>query len=96
MMHDAFKLMHSGKIDTFVIVTCDKDFITPIQLLRQSGAYVHGMGLKDKTPELLMKACNRFSILDEPAPVPTSEPQSSSQPETVQKTIPNPVRPASR
>ena len=66
MMHDAFKLMHSGKIDTFVIVTCDKDFITPIQLLRQSGAYVHGMGLKDKTPELLIESCNQFSILDEP------------------------------
>ena len=91
MMHDAFKLMHSGKIDTFVIVTCDKDFITPIQLLRQSGAYVHGMGLKDKTSGLLMESCNRFSILDESVTVSVPKPQSSPQPETVKKTAVNPV-----
>lgn len=79
MMHDAFKLMHSGKIDTFVIVTCDKDFITPIQLLRQSGAYVHGMGLFGKTSELLVEACDRYSILDESSVAPEQNPP---QPET--------------
>ena len=84
MMHDAFKLMHSGKIDTFVIVTCDKDFITPIQLLRQSGAYVHGMGLHEKASELLMESCDRFSILDEPVTI-----QTQIQPE--QKTTINPI-----
>ena len=55
MMHDAFKLIHSGKIDTFVIVTNDSDFVTPIQLLRQSGAFVHGMGNEGKAQELLVQ-----------------------------------------
>lgn len=96
MMHDAFKLMHSGKIDTFVIVTCDKDFITPIQLLRQSGAYVHGMGLKGKSSDLLIEACNRFSVLDEPVTtvVQEAKPQSDkkkSQPKPAKKPAENPV-----
>lgn len=64
MMHDAFKLIHSGKIDTFVIVTNDSDFITPIQLLRQSGAFVHGLGNTDKCSELLTASCNQFDYLD--------------------------------
>lgn len=64
MMHDAFKLVHSGKIDTFVIVTNDSDFITPIQLLRQSGAYVHGMGNAGKAHKLLVQCCNQFDWLD--------------------------------
>ena len=96
MMHDAFKLMHSGKIDTFVIVTCDKDFITPIQLLRQSGAYVHGMGLKDKSSELLIESCNRFSILDEPVVTPEPKPKvqqakAKSKPKPAQQPAANPV-----
>ena len=65
MMHDAFKLMHSGKIDTFVIVTCDRDFVTPIQLLRQSGAYVHGMGVYGRVSDILQDACNCYSLLAE-------------------------------
>ena len=64
MMHDAFKLTHSGKIDTFVIVTNDSDFITPIQLLRQSGAFVHGLGNIEKCSELLTSSCNQFDFLD--------------------------------
>ncbi|KEQ17584.1 NYN domain-containing protein [Endozoicomonas numazuensis] len=67
MMHDAFKLIHSGKIDTFVIVTNDSDFITPIQLLRQSGAFVHGLGNMDKCSELLTSSCNQFDYLEEEA-----------------------------
>ena len=65
MTHDAFKLMHSGKIDTFVIVTCDRDFVTPIQLLRQSGAYVHGMGVYGRVSDILQEACNCYSLLVE-------------------------------
>ncbi|WP_419835366.1 NYN domain-containing protein [Endozoicomonas atrinae] len=65
MMHDAFKLVHSGKIDTFVIVTNDSDFITPIQLLRQSGAYVHGIGIHGKCASLLKESCNTFDLMIE-------------------------------
>ncbi len=66
MMHDAFKLAHSGKINTFVIVTNDNDFITPIQLLRQSGTFVLGIGNTGKCSELLIQSCNEFSLLNEP------------------------------
>ena len=65
MMHDAFKLVHSGKIDTFVIVTNDSDFITPNQLLRQSGAYVHGVGTKGKCASLLEESCDSFDWMIE-------------------------------
>lgn len=64
MMHDAFKLAHSGKINTFVIVTNDSDFITPIQLLRQSGAFVHGVGVLNRCSEYLRNACNQFTYLE--------------------------------
>lgn len=63
MMYDAFKLVHSGKINTFVIVTNDSDFITPIQLLRQSGAYVHGVGIRGKCASLLEEACDSFDLM---------------------------------
>lgn len=65
MMYDAFKLVHSGKIDTFVIVTNDSDFITPIQLLRQSGAYVHGVGIRGKCASLLEESCDSFDLVTE-------------------------------
>ena len=64
MMHDAFKLAHSGKISIFVIVTNDSDFITPIQLLRQSGAFIHGVGLLNRCSEQLKNACNKFTYLE--------------------------------
>ena len=65
LMHDAFKLVYSGKIETFVIVTNDSDFVTPIQLLRQSGAYVHGIGIEGKCSSLLPESCNSFDFMDE-------------------------------
>ena len=65
MMHDAFKLVYSGKIETFVIVTNDSDFVTSIQLLRQSGAYVHGIGINGKCSSLLPESCNSFDLMVE-------------------------------
>ncbi len=61
MMYDAFKLLHSGKVNNFVIVTHDSDFATPILLIRQSGGYVHGFGEQGRTPEALPEACDAFT-----------------------------------
>ncbi|WP_461537505.1 NYN domain-containing protein [Spongorhabdus nitratireducens] len=61
MMYDAFKLLHSGKVQHFVIVTHDSDFATPILLIRQSGGYVHGYGELGRTPEALPEACDTFT-----------------------------------
>ncbi|WP_067586746.1 NYN domain-containing protein [Endozoicomonas ascidiicola] len=101
MMHDAFKLVHSGKIDTFVIVTNDSDFITPIQLLRQSGAYVHGIGIKGKCASLLKESCNTFDLMTEKSeaqvsPVTTTVKTTSPQPrpKAKQKATPQPKTPA--
>ena len=90
MMHDAFKLIHSGKIDTFVIATNDSDFITPIQLLRQSGAFVHGIGNKEKCSELLIESCNKFSFLNEELSIAPQAPVQS-QPSLVK--TPKPKQP---
>ena len=85
MMHDAFKLIHSGKIDTFVIATNDSDFITPIQLLRQSGAFVHGIGNKEKCSELLAESCDKFSFLNEEGLSVASHAHLQSQPTLANK-----------
>ena len=88
MMHDAFKLIHSGKIDTFVIVTNDSDFVTPIQLLRQSGAFVHGMGNEGKAQELLVQCCNQYSWVDaEEISQPANSPASRTLSKTTVKKI---------
>lgn|GEM_PF-4014004 len=80
MMHDAFKLVHSGKIDTFVIVTNDSDFITPIQLLRQSGAYVHGIGIAEKCSAQLKDACNTFDLMSVNGELPVTSMIKKAQP----------------
>lgn len=90
MMHDAFKLVHSGKIDTFVIVTNDSDFITPIQLLRQSGAYVHGIGIKGKCASLLKESCNTFDLM-----IGSSEPLMATATENIKPASPPPKPKAS-
>ncbi len=93
MMHDAFKLVHSGKIDTFVIVTNDSDFVTPIQLLRQSGAYVHGIGIKGKCASLLEESCNTFNLMvekDEPQATPVPEKPKPATPKPKAKASPQP------
>ncbi|OED50514.1 hypothetical protein ACH42_01005 [Endozoicomonas sp. (ex Bugula neritina AB1)] len=90
MMHDAFKLIHSGKIDTFVIATNDSDFITPIQLLRQSGAFVHGIGNKEKCSELLIESCNKFSFLNEEELSAVPLTHEKSQPPLLNKPKPKP------
>ena len=63
MMYDAFKLLHTGKTAKFVVVTNDHDFITPIQLLRQSGGVVHGFAEQGKARDVLVRSCDKFSYL---------------------------------
>ncbi len=63
MMYDAFKLLHSGKVGIFLVVTNDGDFLTPIQLIRQSGGYVHGFADRGKVKNELVRACDTFSFI---------------------------------
>lgn len=88
MVIDAMDLLHSGMYDTFALVSSDSDF-TPLAIrLRESGAYIIGVG-ENKTPEAFRNACDDFLLLDfmsqedggaaedEPAETETPEPVSS-------------------
>jgi hypothetical protein len=53
----------STKVGIFLVVTNDGDFITPIQLIRQSGGYVHGFSDRGKAKNELARACDTFSFI---------------------------------
>lgn len=63
MVIDAMDILYTHKIDVFCIVTSDSDFTKLAMRLRESQAYVIGMG-ESKTPLALTKACNKFDHLD--------------------------------
>lgn len=63
MVIDAMDILYTNKIDVFCIVTSDSDFTKLAMRLRESQAYVIGMG-ESKTPLALTKACNKFLHLD--------------------------------
>ncbi|MBC3887369.1 NYN domain-containing protein [Acetobacterium paludosum] len=63
MVIDAMDMLYTHHIDVFCIVTSDSDFTKLAMRLRESQAYVIGMG-ESKTPMALTKACNRFLHLD--------------------------------
>lgn len=63
MVIDAMDMLYSHNIDVFCIVTSDSDFTKLAMRLRESQAYVIGMG-ESKTPLALTKACNKFVHLD--------------------------------
>jgi uncharacterized protein (TIGR00288 family) len=51
-------------IDVFVLVTGDSDFSAVARKLRERGKLVVGMGLRQATSEVLVKACDRFMLYD--------------------------------
>jgi len=63
MVIDAMDMLYTHNIDVFCIVTSDSDFTKLAMRLRESQAYVIGMG-ESKTPLALTKACNKFVHLD--------------------------------
>jgi len=63
MVIEAMDILYSQKADVFCIVTSDSDFTKLAMRLRESPAYVIGMG-ESKTPQSLTKACNKFVHLD--------------------------------
>lgn len=80
MVIDAMDLLHSDMYDAFALVSSDSDF-TPLAIrLRESGAYVIGVG-ESKTPEAFKNACDDFILLEYistsgvvPAPVQVAAP----------------------
>jgi uncharacterized LabA/DUF88 family protein len=56
---DAMDLLHSGRFDSFCLVSSDSDFTRLAARIREHGMHVYGFG-EQKTPESLRKACHRF------------------------------------
>lgn len=80
MVIDAMDMLYTHNIDVFCIVTSDSDFTKLAMRLRESQAYVIGMG-ESKTPLALTKACNKFVHLDL---IASDEPKIENITETVQ------------
>ncbi len=63
---DAFEVaLTRGHIDTFVIVSGDSDFGPLVNRLREYGRQTLGIGPRDVTHPLLIKACDEFVYLEE-------------------------------
>lgn len=61
---DALELAYlRGHIDTFVIASGDSDFCPLAYKLREIGRTVIGMGVREATSPLLVKACDEFVYL---------------------------------
>lgn len=65
MVVDALETAFSHPdIDTFVLVTGDSDYSAVARKLRGYGKTVIGIGQRDATSEMLVKACDRFTLYD--------------------------------
>jgi len=56
---DAMDLLATGRYDTFAIICSDSDYTPLVMRLRETGAYVFGVGA-DKTPSPFVNACDVF------------------------------------
>jgi hypothetical protein len=60
---DAMDILHSGRFDSFVIVSSDSDFTALVNRLREQGLTVIGIGEK-KTHDSLRNVYNRFILIE--------------------------------
>lgn len=60
---DAMDLLHSGRLQGFVLVSSDSDFTRLASRIREQGLDVIGIG-GERTPKSLRQACKRFIFLE--------------------------------
>lgn len=60
---DGMDLLHSGRVDGFVLVSSDSDFTRLASRIREQGLPVYGVGER-KTPSAFRKACKRFIFIE--------------------------------
>ena len=70
---DAVDLLHNAAIDTFVIVSADSDFVPLVNKLRAAGKVVVGAGRHDVASATLVRSCDRYVYLDDPAEKPAAK-----------------------
>ena len=76
---DAVEILHSGQVDSFVIVSSDSDFVPLVTHLRGAGKGVIGAGRKAVTSTTMVKSCDKYIFLDlqsVPAVAQKSTPQA--------------------
>jgi hypothetical protein len=81
---DAMDILHSGRFDSFVLVSSDSDFTRLASRIREHGLDVIGIG-EGKAPESLRNVCNRFilieNLLDDTPEARDEKPASKRQPQ---------------
>lgn len=60
---DAMDLLHSGRVDGFVLVSSDSDFTRLASRVREHGLPVYGIGER-KTPTAFIQSCRRFVFIE--------------------------------
>ncbi len=86
---DALELCYAREhIDTFVIASGDSDFVPLASKLRENDKYVIGIGVKNSTSPVFVKACDEFIYLkNESTPRRgRDEPRRESRPERTRTT----------
>lgn len=85
---DALELCYAREhIDTFVIASGDSDFVPLANKLRENDKYVIGLGVKNSTSPIFVKACDEFVYLrsegrrrEEPRREPRERPKDGKDP----------------
>lgn len=83
---EAVDLSHRGSVDTFVIVSSDRDFAHLAHHLRERSFAVVGMGMPH-APDAFRKACARFIEIGQPS---AAETKVGEAPPTAPPAIPAP------
>ena len=89
---DALELCYAREhIDTFAIASGDSDFCPLAYKLRENNRVVIGLGVKEATSPLFVKACDEFVYLKSPAtgkPASRREPPRKSPTQRVAREVP--------
>ena len=89
---DALELCYAREhIDTFVIASGDSDFCPLAYKLRENNRVVIGLGVKEATSPLFVKACDEFVYLKSPASAKAAarrEPQRKSAGQRAARDVP--------
>ncbi len=80
MIIDAMDVLHSGHVSGFCLVTSDSDYTRLATRLRESGAFVLGIG-RSSTPKAFTSACDVFVFVENLRPgLDDSAPASNKKP----------------
>lgn len=84
---DALELCYAREhIDTFVIASGDSDFVPLASKLRENDKYVIGLGVKQSTSPIFVKACDEFLYLrTERRQAPEKRDEKREKPEKTDK-----------